>query len=234
MTQASFFPHGDTLKVADRDIPYQEILEILEPLITNSRKQKIENVVKYRTFDIAVGCEKLYDLGNVNAVLRSCENLGFQSLHIIESEYTKMSNRITQGAHKWVDTHRYKKAQTCIKTLKDRGYKIYSTHLHETSKPMTEIDWSIPACVFFGNEKEGISQELLESSDENVIIPTVGFTESFNISVAAALLLNHIFQARWQQGLEESLSQVEQEILKAHLLYRSQPCADKILLNSLK
>ncbi|MGZ3771417.1 MAG: TrmH family RNA methyltransferase [Bdellovibrio sp.] len=226
------FPYGSELSInANLKIHYQLILEKIGPLLTEERRKKIERVVSLRNFDTAVVLEGIYDRGNISAVMRSAEGLGFGNFHVIETqEKFKEANRVTQGADKWVEVQKWKKTADCVKALKDQGYKICVTHLDEKSKPLHDIDFSGKTALVLGNEKDGVTPEMIAAADERIIIPMSGFVQSFNISVAGALSLYHISQDRLKRiGTNASLTEEEQGILQAHYYMRTQDSAVQYL-----
>lgn len=226
------FPYGPELEInANLKVHYQLVLEKIGPLLTDDRRQKIERVVSLRNFDTAVVLESIYDRGNVSAVMRSAEGLGFGNFHVIETqEKFKESARVTQGADKWVEVKKWKKTADCVRALKEQGYKICVTHLDEKSKPLHEVDFSGKTALVLGNEKDGVSPEMIEAADERIIIPMTGFVQSFNISVAGALSLYHISQDRLKKlGSNASLTQEEQGILQAYYYMRTQDSATQYL-----
>ena len=219
------FPYGPEIEINSKlKIDYKTVLEKVGPLLTPDRLKKIEKVVKDRNFDTAVVLESIYDRGNVSAVMRSAEGLGFGNFHVIETqEKFKESNRVTQGADKWVEVQKWKSTTDCVKTLKSQGYKIYVTHLDANSKPLHNVDFSGKTAFVLGNEKSGVSPEMVAAADETVIIPMSGFVQSFNISVAGALGLYHISQDRLKKlGSNASLTEEEMAILSAHYYMRTQ------------
>lgn len=226
------FPYGSDLEVnANLKVNYQVVLDKVGPLLTDERRQKIDRITALRNFDTAVVLESIYDRGNISAVMRSAEGLGFGNFHVIETqEKFKESARVTQGADKWVEVKKWKTTADCVKQLKADGYKICVTHLSEKSKPLHEVDFSGKVAFVLGNEKNGVSEEMIAAADENIIIPMTGFVQSFNISVAGALGLYHISQDRLKKlGSNASLTEVEQEILKAHYYMRTQDSAKDYL-----
>jgi tRNA (guanosine-2'-O-)-methyltransferase len=203
-------------------VNYLNVLEKLEDFVTDVRKEKIERVINGRTKSVGVLCERICDSGNVAAVIRSMENLGFYDLNIVSSEKMKYSSRITNGADKWVEKRVFENTTDAIKTLKSEGYQIVGTSLTADAVPMTEVDFSKKSIICLGNEKDGISKELTKAADVNCIIPTSGFSQSFNISVAAAILLSYIKLQREQKlGSHGDLTKWEQDIMRAHFYMKS-------------
>ncbi len=224
------FPHDKTLKIGSLEITPAQVLELASPFLTEERLARIKTVVSQRTYSIVPVLENIYDRGNVSAVMRSSEALGLQSVHVVElSERFKSANRVTQGADKWLDVTRWQSSNECAQDLKARGYKIYATHL-DAAVPIGEIDWSQPSAIVFGNEKDGVSKEMLELCDQAVIIPMLGFVQSFNISVAAAISLYHIYQDRLKRtGRHGDLTEEEQRTLMALYCIRSAKNPERLL-----
>ena len=196
----------------------------VESLVTPERRRRIVEVLRERTRNIIPVLENIYDSGNINAVLRSAEGLGYQESHIIESTQTfSYSKRVTRGAHRWLDTRRWSDTTECIRYLKTRGYRIIATQLTD-SVPIHSIDFTIPTVICFGNEAEGVSEALSEMADARCHIPMVGFSESFNISVAAALALQHIRTDRiHRQGFHGDLGWQDKKQLRHRFHLQSCP-----------
>lgn len=211
-------------------VDVEQIEKHVWPLLTPERQQKIENVAVKRCFDISVVLEGIYDRGNISAVMRTAEGLGFSNFHVIETfEKFKNANRVTQGADKWVEVKKWKSTKDAVKYLKDNKIRICVTSL-EASKPLHEIDFSTPLALVLGNEKDGVSKEILEAADERVIIPMPGFVQSFNISVAGALCLYQIYQSRLHKlGKCEDVTAEQIRILKAEYALRTLDSAEAIL-----
>lgn len=226
------FGYGPELQVSTHlKVHYQTILDKVGPLLTPERKEKIQKIVSQRNFDTAVVLEGIYDRGNISAVMRSAEGLGFGNFHVIETqEKFKEANRVTQGADKWVEVTKWKTAQPCIESLKAQGYKICVTHLDAKAKPLHEVDFTGKVALVLGNERDGASPEMIAAADETVIIPMTGFVQSFNISVAGALSLYHVYQDRLKKyGTNASLTDEQQSILAAHYYMRTQDSAAQYL-----
>ncbi len=208
---------------SQKSFTHSEIIEKLSPLVTQERLETLKNVISKRTQGFVPVLENIYDRGNTSAVMRSAEAFGFYQMHLIEKENQvfKSANRVTQGADKWIDTRVFNSTQESIKDLKSKNYQIFATHL-DSAQPLDSIDFSKPTALIFGNEKDGVEQETLKHIDGTVIIPMQGFSQSFNISVAAALCFYHVFQYRKNRLKSEGdLSSNQQEALLANYLYRS-------------
>jgi tRNA (guanosine-2'-O-)-methyltransferase len=169
----------------------------------------------------------------VSAVLRSAEAMGLQQVHVVELlKRFKKANRVTQGAEKWLDILRWPETKPCVRYLKRAGFRIVATAM-EDARPIDELAFDRPTALVFGNEHEGVTDELLGMSDERVRIPMDGFTGSFNISVAAALAFYHIRQDRIRRlGRHGDLSGKQRKRLKAAYYMRSVGNAERLLLRA--
>lgn len=170
-----------------------DYLNYLEDFITPNRKERFLEVLQNRTKHFTVAVEDLFQLHNTSAVMRSCEVFGIQELHVVEQKYGKtIDKEIAMGAEKWVDIHRFSSNQDCIDNLKARGYQIIATTPHENDCLLEDFDITKPSALFFGTERLGLSDEVLQQADGFLKIPMVGFTESLNISVSAAIILQQL------------------------------------------
>lgn len=216
------FPHDGTFEIEGVVYDTDTVLRVLHDQITEERRARIDEVIRNRTYTVVTVLDGIYDQGNVSAVIRSIEGLGFAELHILETaDKFKASRRIAQGADKWLDVHRYQSVEPCLENLKSRGYRLLATHL-EAATPLDELDFTQPTALVFGNEKYGVSPEILEACDARVIVPMMGFSQSFNISVATAICMYHVLSDRRRRlGANGDLTDEQQRILRAHYYLRS-------------
>ena len=204
------------------DIAY---LEFLENILTENRKERFLNVLKNRTNHFTIAVEDVFQMHNTSAVMRSCEVFGIQELNVIEQRYGKsIDKEIAMGAQKWVDINKFENISNCIQSLKSKGYQIIATTPHNDSCLLQEFDVTKKSALFFGTEKEGLSQEVMDQADGFLKIPMVGFTESLNISVSAAIIIQDITTRLRQSNVNWKLSEVE--ILKKRLLWAKNSIKD--------
>ncbi|MBD0833163.1 TrmH family RNA methyltransferase [Aestuariibaculum sediminum] len=189
----------------------QKLLEYLEGYLTESRREKFRQVLAQRTKHFTVATEDVYQLHNTSAVIRSCDVFGIQEVHIVEERNSKRIDReIAMGAQKWVDLNRYHTVKDCIGSLKQSGYQIVATSPHASDCNLQDFDVSKKSCFFFGRETEGLSDEVLNAADCYLKIPMYGFTESLNISVSAAIILQQVTYNLKQSDLNWRLTPEEQ------------------------
>ncbi len=225
-------PHREPFIIGGRAFSADDVIAALAPYLTEHRRAKIDRVVGERTYTVAPVLEGLYDRGNVSAVIRSAEAMGYQSVHVIETaQKFKQANRVTQGAEKWLDVARWPSTGECVGYLRGCGYRILAAHV-DGAEPIDAFDFSKPAAIVFGNEHEGLSDALLDAADGRLAIPMSGFTRSFNISVAAALTLYHVRSRRASAlGAHGDLTQDEQRCLRAVYYLRCVKYAEHVLLD---
>ena len=193
------------------------LLDYLQNFITEERKQRFLEIISQRTNHFTVAMEDVFQMHNTSAVVRTCEVFGVQQAHSIEGRYGKrLDEKIAMGAQKWVDVFRYDDTQKCIDTLREKGYQIVATTPHKDAYLLNDFDISKKSAFFFGTEKEGLSEKVLAQADTYLKIPMVGFTESLNISVAVAIVLQQLTDKlrrsniKWQLTEEERYRILEQ------------------------
>ena len=191
-------------------MPNLKLLEYLETFITEKRRDRFQKVLEQRTKHFTVAAEDVYQLHNTSAVMRSCDVFGIQELNIVEEVNSKDIDReIAMGAQKWVDLNRYNTTKTCIDDLKKKGYQIVATTPHAEDCDLIDFDISKKSCFFFGRETEGLSQQVIDEADCFLKIPMVGFTESLNISVSAAIILQHVTAQLRKSNINWQLTEAE-------------------------
>ena len=216
-----------------------ELLQYLLTFISNERKLRFEDVIKYRTKYITVVLEDIFQSHNASAVLRSCDCFGIQDVHIIENrnEYT-LSDNVALGSSKWLSLHTYKhEEQNTVKTikkLKKDGYRIIATTPHKNDSNLEDFSLDGKFALLFGTELEGLSDEAMESANEFVKIPMYGFTESFNISVSAALSLHYLSEKLRKSDIDWQITKEEKIDIQLDWLRNSIRKADVIEKEFLK
>ena len=181
----------------------ESLIEEYGDKLTDRRKMLLGNALKHRTRHFTMVLEDLYDPHNISALIRTSEIYGLQNIHIIEEENPYRINKsVLKGSFKWLSLYKYKKRQTCLKTLKSQGYKIAVASTN-TDKTISEIDLSTPTAFYMGAEFRGNHHDTLEQADVHFILPQYGMTESFNVSVAGGVLLTYVNQYMLQQGREK-------------------------------
>lgn len=176
----------------------QLVFQHLSQFVSDHKKEFVEKVVNARTRHITVVLEDIFQSQNASAVIRTCECMGIQDIHIVEniSKYS-INPRVLKGSNKWIDitqhtSKNHNNTEAAFQQLKESGYKMMVTDPGEDGVSIQEVDVEDKLALVFGNELRGISKEALRLCDLKVRIPMYGFTESLNISVSAAICLNTI------------------------------------------
>ena len=192
-----------------------ELLKYLSANITPERYSLFNKIVEHRTKYITVVLEDIFQSQNASAVLRSCDCFGIQDVHIIENRNQfQLDTEVSLGSSKWLSLKKYNQEKNnslaAIKTLKKQGYKIVATTPHINNQELPNFDiTSGKIALVFGSELPGVSDIILNEADEFLKIPMFGFTESFNISVSAAIILHHLtdklrsYKVNWELTEEE-------------------------------
>ena len=200
-------------------------LEYLENILTENRKERFLSVLKNRTRHFTVAVEDVFQMHNTSAVMRSCEVFGIQELHVIEQRFGKrIDKEIAMGAQKWVDINAFDSITGCLDNLQSRGYQIIATTPHEDDCLLEDFDISKPSALFFGTERDGLSEEILKRADGFLKIPMVGFTESLNISVSAAIIIQNLTERLRKSNIQWQLS--EDEIIEKRLQWAKNTIKD--------
>jgi len=221
----------DTFTYAKKAWQPETLTAKLAPLLSEDRKKRIEAVLNGRTFNVATVVEGLVNIGNVSAVMRSAEGFGFQPFHIVNNgEDFKQSERISHGAEKWLSTWQWEEPIACTDFLRKQGYEVVATTLDEKATVLDELDFTKRKALVFGNEAEGVTARMQEQADRTCYIPMSGFTQSLNISVAAAVSLFKAYEQRiWQQGFHGDLTEKQERYLRALFYYKSVNKAPEVL-----
>lgn len=178
----------------------KEKVTYLREFVSDERNALFDRLINERTDYMTVVLENLYQPHNISAILRSCDCFGVQNIHIIENGNVFQDNmEISLGAREWLTLHHYKKhsdnLQEAVRGLKNQGYRIIATTPHEKDVMIDDLDLGKGKMAFFlGTELSGLSQDALSLADEYVKVPIYGFTESYNVSVCAALLMYSVVQ----------------------------------------
>lgn len=212
----------------------QKLFEEFAELITPERKQRLVDAAQKRTRYINVVLEDVYQAHNISAVLRSADCFGIQDVTIIEDKHHfAVTKEISKGASQWIDINRYNErdgqdTDRCVKDLKKQGYKIVATTPHTDDMLIHELPLDQKVALIFGTEQDGISSSVVEQADAFVKIPLYGFTESFNISVAAAIVMYELSKRVRESSYDWQLSDEERIDLQLAWLSKTTAVGDKI------
>ncbi len=197
------------------------VFEHLAQFVSDHKKEVVEKVLNNRTRYITVVLEDIFQSQNASAVVRTCECMGIQDVHIVEniSKYS-INPRVLKGANKWMNLTKHtsdheNNTESCLKHLKEEGYQILATDPDPDGNSIFDIDISkSKIALLFGNELRGISREALMCCDQKVRIPMYGFTESLNLSVSVAISLNTLINQMRASGIDAGLSPSERDTIR--------------------
>ena len=211
----------------------QKLLAYLEGYLTEKRKALFKKVLEDRTRHFTVVLEDIFQPHNASAVVRTCDIFGIQDVHAIENKYNnKISRHVAKGSQKWLSYNRYRddrdNTKSCLASLKEKGYQIIATTPHNDSCLLQDFDVTKKSAFVFGVEAEGVSETVIENADGFLKIPMVGFTESLNISVAAAIILQEVTSKLRNSEVDWKLSDEEKQMLYFNWVKTTIKNVDKI------
>jgi tRNA (guanosine-2'-O-)-methyltransferase len=209
----------------------KKLVEYLSGFATENRLKRFEDVLQHRTRHLTVVLEDIYQPHNAAAVLRSCDCFGIQDVHVIENQNKFEANPdVELGSAKWITMHKHNQKENntadCIASLKKNGYRIVVTSPHKNDCTIQELDITQKTALFFGTEMRGATPVAFEQADAFVKIPMVGFTESLNISVSAAVTLYTLSTRLKASSVNWRLSQQEELDIRLQWLKNSIPKAE--------
>ena len=209
--------------------------EALIPFLSDERMARFEMVLSKRTRHLSVVLENIYQSRNASAVMRTCDGMGIQDVHIIENVNPWEFNRhVSKGTPSWLTLHRYKSeadpTAACIEKLRKQGMRIAVTSPHVKGFDITDLPIDEPLGLVMGTEWKGVSERMLDCADYHVAIPMHGFAESLNISVAAAIALHELTHRLRQMPKDKwQLSPVEKNTLRAEWAMKTVRESESIL-----
>lgn len=189
--------------------------------MTEKRYQKVLKVAKQRQDDLTVVLENIHDPHNVSAIFRSVESIGVDKVYLIynSNKFPRIGKFSSASAKKWVSTEKYSTAEECFAELRKQGYKIYTTHLSEEVENVSlyDLDLTEKCAIVVGNEHMGVSDEAVQLSDKNFVIPMYGMIQSLNVSVSAAICVYEALRQRELKGMykkEFTEAEIQQKMEK--------------------
>jgi len=213
----------------------KKLINHLSQFITESRWGLLKEIIENRTKYITVVLEDIYQSHNASAVLRTADCFGIQDVHIIENinEYT-ISHDVALGASKWLNLKKYYQKENntvdAINKLKSEGYRIVATTPHTDDVDLEEFDLTKGKfALLFGSEQPGLTKLAMKNADEFLKIPMYGFTESFNISVSASIILHHLTHKLRDSEINWQLSDNEKDVVLVNWLKRTIKSGDLII-----
>jgi tRNA (guanosine-2'-O-)-methyltransferase len=206
------------------------LVQLLEEYVTPNKIELIDKVLAERTRYLTVVMEDFYHSQNASAVMRTCDCFGVQDVYITQRLHDYNVNpNVVRGASKWLSLNMFEReeqsTEKCFNSLKSKNYRLVGTTPDRNSASIKELNINQPIAFVFGTEKQGMSNYAKEHVDELVHVPMYGFTESFNVSVSAALILNELVDRIKRESVDWALSAEEKLDLKfewyQHIVKRS-------------
>ncbi|MFA6447227.1 MAG: RNA methyltransferase [Patescibacteria group bacterium] len=165
------------------------------------REERIDFIKRQRWQDLELIVEQVDDPHNVGAILRTCDAVGIQTVHLVYAKdkqvrLSELKSTSAASAVKWLTLKKWDSLEECYKDIKSRGLKICVTALDPKGKAHFDLDFKAPCAILMGNEKDGATQYAIQNAEEIIAIPMRGFVQSLNVSVAAAVVMYEALRQR--------------------------------------
>jgi len=177
------------------------------------RRARINEVLAYRQCDLTIVLANIHDEHNVSAIYRSCDAFGVAKVYLYytNTNFPSLGKKTSASASKWVETEKINDKNILFKTLHDSGHQILATSCSKKAKPLNTWDFTKPSAIILGNEHSGVDEELVDIVDGELYIPMRGMIQSFNVSVAAAIILAEAARQREQAKMYDKISYSQEE-----------------------
>ena len=213
----------------------QKIFQHLQQFLTDERLEKINHFAPESSDFVLPVIEDVFQFRNAAAIVRSIETCGFHKIIAMESEHEFNPNlRVTKGAETWVEVEKLPHNLDSLREIKNRGYKILAVSPENNATMLSDYDLKEPVALVFGTEAAGVSEEILDFADETLAIPMYGFTQSFNVSVAAAICVYELKQKLLRSNLDYKLSEEKLWEMKVRWAMNSIKSGEQILAKYLR
>ena len=213
----------------------QKIFQHLQQFLTDERLEKINHFAPESSDFVLPVIEDVFQFRNAAAIVRSVEACGFHKIIAMESEHEFNPNlRVTKGAETWVEVEKLPHNLDSLREIKNRGYKILAVSPENNATMLSDYDLKEPVALVFGTEAAGVSKEILDFADETLAIPMYGFTQSFNVSVAAAICVYELKQKLLRSNLDYKLSEEKLWEMKVRWAMNSIKSGEQILAKYLR
>jgi tRNA (guanosine-2'-O-)-methyltransferase len=184
-------------------------------LLLPQRKERIDRVLANRTRSFTLVLDRLGDPHNLSAILRTCEGFGVQDVHVVSEMKGFTANpKISQGAEKWLDVHLHRSMSVCASVLSAQGFTLCVSDFGEGAEPLHALPLESKLALVLGNEVDGVSDEARTLAARRFVIPMMGFAQSYNVGITAAICLSLMRERRREKGIVGDLSPAEHEMLR--------------------
>lgn len=173
---------------------------------TPRRRARLQEVLAHRQPDLTLVLANIHDPHNVSAIYRSCDAFGVDKVHLYytDTPFPVLGRKTSASARKWVESVRHRDREELFAALRAQNMQVLATTFTPTARPLRQWDFTRPTAVIMGNEHSGVAEELIQTADGELYIPMYGMIQSFNVSVAAAIILAEASRQRELAGMYDS------------------------------
>lgn len=170
--------------------------------MTPERVKRLDEVLAQRQPDLTVFAENLHKPKNFSAMVRNCDAVGINEMHVSPGEDDVRKHwKTSQGAEKWMYIKAHDNTENACQHLKSNGFQLVAAHLSDAAISYRDVDYTQPIALIMGSELFGVSDQTLAYVDQQINIPMMGVTQSLNVSVACAVVLYEAQRQRQAAGM---------------------------------
>ncbi len=191
--------------------------------MTPKRFLRLRQVLDRRQPDLTVLTDQVHKPHNLAAILRTCDAVGIMTAHVV-LEHTAYRSRpgTSLGSERWVAVEPQTRIEHAIQQLRDSGHQVLAAHFSAQAVDFRSLDYTRPTALLLGAEKHGVSQTASAKADAHIVVPMMGMVASFNVSVAAAIVLAEAQRQRQHAGMYDRV-QLEPDRYDATLFRWAHP-----------
>jgi tRNA (guanosine-2'-O-)-methyltransferase len=181
--------------------------------MTQRRYHRIQQMLRRRQPDLTLIAEDVHKPHNLSAILRSADAVGVERVHATNPTGGLPTYSATSAsAERWVELLVHPDLASAVASVRASGVQLLAAHFAPDACDFRAVDYTLPTCILFGNERDGVTPEAAAAADRCIIIPMFGMVPSLNVSVASALVLFEAQRQRLAAGMYASPRIAAEEI----------------------
>ena len=177
---------------------HQGVIALAALFIYMDLQAAIDQVVSAGQVPLFILLDGITDVRNMGAIARSGVCCGAQAMIIPDKGVAALNEealKSSAGALEKIHICRVSSLLKAVDCLHLNGIQVYASSMH-SEKKLFELPLEIPCCLMMGSEDKGLQPYLIKASDERFTIPMAGDFDSFNVSVAAGIILYEAMKKR--------------------------------------
>ena len=170
--------------------------------MTPERIARLRQVLDKRQPDLTIITNFMHKQRNTSAIVRNADAVGIMRVHAVVGAQQYQEFRGTaMGSQRWVDVVPHQCLEDAVSEVRASSMQIVAAHPTEPATDFRALDYTRPTALLLGTERAGLDAEALAMADHYVSVPMVGMVGSYNVSVAAGIILAEAQRQRQDAGL---------------------------------